>query len=76
MATIPEGILIRIAEHRPDLVWMSKKVRRTSRQATVCEYERLLAIFYLHGDTQLTEEEAKGLCGCVAGQGYKERLAA
>jgi hypothetical protein len=76
MATIPEGILIRIAKHRPDLVWMSKKVRRTSRQATVCEYERLLATFYLHGGTQLTQEETKGLCGCVAGQGYKAQRAA
>ena len=76
MATIPEGILIRIEEHRPDLVWMSKKVCRTSRRTTVCEYERLLATFYLHGVTQLTQEEIKGLCGCVAGQGYKGRRAA
>jgi hypothetical protein len=76
MASIPEGILIRIAEHRPDLVWMSKKICRSSRQATVCEYERLLATFYLHGVTELTQEETKGLFGCVAGQGYKQRLAA
>ncbi len=76
MATIPEGILIQIAEHRPDLAWMCEKVRRARRQATVCEYERLLATFYLHGVSQLNQEEKTGLIGCVAGQGYETQLAA
>jgi hypothetical protein len=73
MATIPEGILLQISEHRPDLAWMCKKVHCALRPATVCEYERLLATFYLRGVSQLTQEEKTGLIGCVAGQGYEAR---
>lgn len=76
MATIPEAVLIQIAEHRPDLAWLCEKVRCSRRPTTVCEYERLLATYYLHGDSRLTQEETTGLIGCVAGEGYKSVLAA
>ena len=76
MTTIPEGILKQISEDRPDLVWLCEKIRHTRRKGTVCEYERLLATYYLKGDSQLTQEETFRLFGCVAGGGYKVSLAA
>ena len=77
MATIPEDILMRIEEHRPDLAWLCGRIRTSRRPGSASEYERILAYRYLHGgDCQLTPEETVCLLGCIDGEGYGVQRAA
>lgn len=65
--SIPDDILKRIGEHRPDLMGY---IDSLDREDTAQEVERNIANMYLAGESRLSEHETKCLRSCTEGLAY------